>query len=509
MKKHYILLATACALIACDPIEEDGSFSPIATNVQEVSDGFYFAQFADAAATTPQKDGNYFTYYTSPAKYVKVYNYNSAGEEVMLALGPSGSFKIAPSRGSNTEQKFYVCVYNSDGEKVVAEKTATVYVKGELTPTERLFCSDSGRKTYKWNDAKVYWGNMCYGAAGSDGQKVYTEQAGKWWGIEGTDSVSERFEEQLKHSVTGQLTGEESLDAYMVFTDDGMIEKYDANGTLLNKTTYEVEEMTENTEWAKYRLKTGENGILWPFEMNACDKTEDGKGRYVKEFEVCYISPTAMTLVYPDNGNYKSFGGWDEATFWQFKADDYEGALAGVDGNGKSWTWNSDTAEVVTVWGNMSYKADAGSKVFTEQAGKWWGIDPLKPEEWEGQIKHTVTGELSGDEDMNAYFTLSPAGELKKYNAKGELLNKTTWEFDASKASGNWSVGHLITGENSVLWPFEMNACDKTDDGKGRYVKDFEVVYVDDDHLVLVYPDEGKFDAGQGSEAAYWQFRAK
>lgn len=496
MKKHYILLATACALIACDPIEEDGSFSPIATNVQEVSDGFYFAQFADAAATTAQKDGNYFTYYTSPAQNVKVFNYNAAGEEVMLALGPSGSFKIAPGRGSSTEQKFYVCVYNSDGEKVVAEKTATVYVKAELTEAERLFCSDSGRKTYKWNSAKVYWGNMGY--CGGNGEDVYTVQNGKWWGIEGTDSVSENFEKQLQHSVTGKLTGEESLDAYMVFTEDGVIEKYDGNGSLLNKGSYEVVPQTENTDWAKYRLKTSENAILWPFEINA-------GGKYVTEYEVCYISPTAMTLVYPEKGDFASLGGWGEATFWQFKADDYEGALVGTDGNGKSWTWNSDTSEVVTVWGNMGYCGGDGSLVFTKQEGKWWGIGPYTDDQFgdEGQVVHAVGGKLTGDEDMNAYFTLSPAGELSKYNAKGELLNKTTWEFDGGQAKDNWCVGHLITGENSVLWPYEINA-------GGKYVTDFEVVYVDENHLTLVYPKGGDFSAlGGWGEASYWQFRAK
>ncbi len=284
----------------------------------------------------------------------------------------------------------------------------------------------------------------------------------------------------------------------MVFTEDGTIEKYDANGTKLNETTYSVVEQTENTAWAKYHLLTGENSVLWPFEMN-------GGGKYVTEFEVVYISPCAMTLVYPDGGNFSSFGGWDEAAFWQFKADDYEGALAGVDDQPKAWTWNT-SAPGGCIWGNMAYQGTEGSIVYTENSTKWWGV--VSDTEFADQLKHSVSGALTGEESFNAYFTLAQNGDLNKYDGEGKLLNTTTWSLNTDKKTVHedgsvWAVGHLETGENSVLWPFEMN-------GGGKYVTDYEVVYVDDDHLTLVYPDGGNFSSfGGWDEAAYWQFKTK
>ncbi len=499
MKKHYILLAAACALIACDPIEEDGSFGAVQVSSEAIAESFQLTQ-TDADGN-PAADGNYFKYTTSPAQVVKVYNLKADGSENILAVGASGEFSISPKRGSDPNQKFYVCVLNTDGTKAVAEKTVTVFVKQDLSEAEKLFCSASGRKTYKWNESKVFWGNMAYN--GDDGSLVYTDQAEKWWGLEGTDdkAVQEAFAGQLDHSVTHQLTGEESLNAYMVFTEDGTIEKYDGNGTKLNETTYEIVPQTEDTQWAPYRLKTGENSVLWPFEINA-------GGKYVTEFDVVYISPSAMVLVYPDGGKFDERGNGNEASFWQFKASDPVGSMCGVDGKAKSWTWNEEKV----MWGNMGYKSIDGSLVYKDQAEKWWGVEGADneavKEAFAGQLGHSVTHQLTGEESLDAYFTMSEDGELKKYDGEGNLLNTTSWSFDSSKAVKNsdgttWCVGRLETGENSVLWPFEINA-------GGKYATEYEVVYIDDDHMVLVYPDGGAYDGlGSGAEASYWQFKAK
>ena len=498
MKKRYILMAAACALCACDPVEEDGSFGDITVSSQEISEAFSFTQ-ADADGNAAA-DGNYFTYTTSPSQIVRVFNYKADGSENLLAIGASGTFTIAPGRGSDVNQKFYVAMYNSDGERVVAEKSANVFVKADLTPTEKLFCSDSGRKTYKWNASAPngrVWGNM--GHCGGDGSAVYKSGDGQWWGV----TAAEEFEDQLNHSVSGKLTGEESFDAYMVFTEDGEIEKYDANGTLLNKTTYSVVEQTENTDWAKYHLITGENSVLWPFEIN-------GGGKYVTEFEVVYISPSAMTLVYPDGGDFAAaYGNWGEASFWQFKADDYEGCAVGVDGKGKSWTWNTE-APGGAVWGNIGYKGESGESLCFNANCKWWGITDEETFGTDDQVKHAVGGKLQGDESFKAYFTLTTEGELKKYDGNNNLINTTKYTFNTDRTATLsaddptvWAIAHLETGENSVLWPYEIN-------GGGKYVTDYEVVYIDDSHMTLVYPDGGDFENyGSWSEASFWQFKAK
>ncbi len=484
-------MATACALCACDPVEEDDSFSAIEYTKEAVSEAFSFTQ-ADKAGK-PAADGNYFTYTTNPAQIVKVFNYKADGSENQLALGASGTFQISPSRGSDPNQKFYVAIYNADGTRVVAEKTANVFVKADLTSSEKLFCSNSGRKKFKWNTHATdgaFWGNMGY--CGGSGADVYKSGAGKWWGVDG---VNEVFDTQLQHSVTGNLTGEESVNAYMVFTEDGTIEKYDENGVKLNETTYEVvaQPNEERAAWAPYILKTGENSVLWPFEINA-------GGKYVTEYEVVYISPSAMTLVYPDGGAFDGLGGWGEATFWQFSADDYEGAAVGVEGKGKSWTWNTEAVDGA-FWGNMGYCGGSGADVCLSGAGKWWGV--TSEAEFADQLKHSVTGELTGEESVDAYFTLTEDGEIKKYDGAGKLLNTTTWKLNTDKASEPWCVGHLETGENSVLWPFEINA-------GGKYVTDFEVVYLTDQYMTLVYPDGGTFEGvGGWGEASFWQFKAK
>lgn len=498
MKKHYILLATVCALIACDPVEEDGSFDAIATTPEAVKEGFSFQQLDKEGK--PAADGNYFTYVTSPATEVTVYNYKADGSENILSHGTSGSFQISPSRGSDPNQEFHVRVYNTDGTKAEFTQTVNVYVKAELTVAERLFCSESGRKTYKWDfqvdsldaDGNVYytpvWGNMGY--CGGSGADVYNSYSGKWWGVTGNEEDNS-FSNQLKHAVGGQLTGEEDMNAYMVFTEDGVIEKYDGNGSKLNETTYEIVEMTENTDWAPYRLKTGENSVLWPYEINA-------GGKYVTEYEVVYISTQAMVLVYPDKGEFGKLGDWSEATWWRFKSSDADGSLVGVDRAGKKWGWNLEKS---ARWGNMGYCGGNGADVFTAESGKWWGC--ATAEEFADQVKHAVGGALTGDEQDGAYFELLPSGDIKKYDGAGNLLNTTTWKMNTERGDGTWCVGHLETGDNSVLWPYEINA-------GGKYVTDFEVVYLDDNHMTLVYPDGGAFDGlGGWGEASFWQFKIK
>ena len=315
MKKHYILLAAACALIACDPIEEDGTFDTIPVSSEALAEGFNIVQTDKNG--NPAADGNYFKFTTNPARIVKVYNFKADGSENILAVGSSGEFSIAPSRGSNPDQVFYVCIYDAEGEKIETTKTVNVYVKQNLTVAEKLFCSDAGRKVYKWNDSKVFWGNMGY--CGGDGSLVFSQQEGKWWGIgvNDTTTVSEDFETQLKHSVTGQLTGEEDLNAYFTMYENGDFVKFDANGNVLSSTTwsFDADKAVKNggATWCSGRLITGENSVLWPFEINA-------GGKYVTEFEVVYIDDNHMTLVYPDEGAFDKLGGWGEATFWQFKA---------------------------------------------------------------------------------------------------------------------------------------------------------------------------------------------
>ncbi len=503
MKNRYILLAAACLLCACEPVEDDATFDPIVTTQEALSEAFSFTQTDKDG--NPAEDGNYFTYTTSPAQIVKVYNLKSDGSQNLLATGASGSFTIAPSRGSDPNQKFYVVTYNSDGTEVVSEKTANVYVKQELTLAEKLFCSSSGRKVYKWNTTAnkngYVWGNDGWiDVTTASGADFVT--SGHWWGVASEDD----WAGQLGHSVSGQLTGEESFDAYMVFTEDGTIEKYDANGTKLNETTYEIIELTENTQWAKYRIKTGENSILWPFEMNA--NTNFGAPRYVTEFDVVQISATSMVLVHPDDGDYTSEACKHEVAYWNFKAVDGMGVLAGLDGTGsKKWTWNTTANKNGYVWGNDGYidVATASGADFVT-SGHWWGV--AKEDDWAGQLGHSVSGQLTGEESFDAYMEFTEDGRIIKYDAQGNKLNETEYELVEQTENTQWAKYKLKTGENSILWPFEMNA--KTNFGAPRYVTEFDVIITDEDTMTLVFPDGGDYyNEDYSREVAYWNFKAK
>lgn len=167
----------------------------------------------------------------------------------------------------------------------------------------------SKKKAWTW-DTSVgtygrVWGNMGY--LGGDGSLVGTIGEGEWWGV----SNSEEFAGQLDQTDNHRLIGDESMDAYMIFTTDGYIDTYDAKGNHIRGGTFNVVPV-ENNPWKVANLTTSAGAILWPFEINSY-------GSKPTMFEVVYLTQNKMTLVYPDGGNFNSLGQWGEATFWHFK----------------------------------------------------------------------------------------------------------------------------------------------------------------------------------------------
>ena len=119
----------------------------------------------------------------------------------------------------------------------------------------------------------------------------------------------------MYHTNTGTNIGDGNLDAYMTFTPDGMINSYDASGSVIRTGTFEFKKIDGN-EWKVAELNTSAGAILWPFEINSGGNTPT-------VFEVCYLTGDKMTLVYPDGGldnPDNGLGNWGEATFWHFKA---------------------------------------------------------------------------------------------------------------------------------------------------------------------------------------------
>ena len=169
---------------------------------------------------------------------------------------------------------------------------------------------DNG-KDWTWDTSVsgTCWGNMGY--CGGNGSDVGTTGNGQWWGV----ASEEEFLTQEKHAADGFI-GDESMDAYMTFSPDGLISSYDASGTQIRKGTFELETIADNT-WKVANLNTTPGAILWPYQINWKD---NGFDAYPTTFEVVYLTSDKMTLVYPDGGDFGALGNWGEATYWHFKA---------------------------------------------------------------------------------------------------------------------------------------------------------------------------------------------
>ena len=484
MKKSILLFAVALGMLtACDPIKDSKDMAIDSFTASNLLDGAEFSQYSDQACTSPQSDGNWIKYSVPKASSVYIYYLKADGSEFKLTSGSAaGVFNFVPARGSDPNQTVYFRYINANGEETVASKDFTVQVASELKPEIRLIASnDYGKKTWKWDPSitGAVWGNMGYQPG--DGKSVGTTGNGQWWGVTSTDE----FNGQLQHTEDGTNHGDGDLDAYMEFTEDGLINAYDAKGTVIRSGTYEVKDYNPAGEMKVGDLVT--NSILWPYEINS-------GGNIPGTYEIAYLTSDKMTLVYPDGG---SQGAWGEASFWHFcSSSDIKGMAYGYDDKGKDWTWDTGATDGV-VWGNMGYQPGTGASVGLESNGKWWGV--TSEEEFMGQLNHTNDGNAHGDESMDAFMTLTPDGIITRHAGDGSVINSGT--FEIVEVTGNdWKVADLNTTAGTILFPYEINS-------GGNMPTTFEMVYLSGSKMCLVYPDGGS--QGAWGEATFWHFKAK
>ena len=489
MKKSILLFAVALGMLtACDPIKEDGSMCIDSYTSSNLLDGASFSQFTDEACTTSAPDGNWIKYNIPNVSGIYIYYIKADGSEFKLHSGAAGGvFNFVPSRGSDPNQTVYFKYINANLEEVVATHEFTVQVAAELKPEIRLIASnDYGKKTWKWDTSVTgaVWGNMGY--CGGAGKDVGIFGNGQWWGVTSTDE----FNQQLQHSTDGVNQGDGDLNAYMVFTEDGILNAYDATGKVIRTDGYTIENYNPSGEWKVGDLVT--KAILWPYEINSGANIP---GRY----EICYLTSDEMTLVYPDGGDFGSLGGWGEATFWHFYSDsDVLGMAYGYD-NGKDWTWDTEATDGV-VWGNMGYCGGSGADVGISSNGKWWGV--TSEAEFMTQLNHTNDGNAHGDESMDAFMTLTPDGVITRHAGDGSVINSGTFSIDET-VKNDWKVANLNTTAGTILWPYEINS-------GGNMPTTFEMVYLTGSKMCLVYPDGGDFGSlGGWGEASFWHFKAK
>lgn len=309
--KIFMLSMASLAVIACDPIldEEDWSYTNL-SQAEVDADDFVTIIQKDVNGNVAS-DGNYITF--SAKNNVMVYVKDANGNKSQKACGSGGTFTLTKARGEEPDVDLYFDIMNGE-DFITTKRSIKVTVPQQLSPELRLLCSESGKR-WQWGDPK---GNgRCWGNAGNSGG-VWDGSA-IWWGcgpvggtaINDDGTAPNDFSKQLQHSKVGALTGEEDLNAYMMFYEDGTVIKYDGEGKKLHEGKYELKDYNPKAEdWivAKLITKDADNGdILWPYMIN-------GNGKVVTEYNVSKLTTEDLILTYYET----EVGGWGETTWWSF-----------------------------------------------------------------------------------------------------------------------------------------------------------------------------------------------
>lgn len=482
------MAAAAMLLASCEPqiIEGGSAAAPIAaSDFTFIVDG----QYADAGCVTAQTDGNFVKYHTEPATTVQVFSVKADGSRTLLGTGASGVINVKPKRGSDPNQTLILQAINQDASLVENTVMVTVFVPGELDPELKLLLGD-GVKSWTWDnglvgEAQAFWGNAGNSGAGANfsGPGIVD---GKWWGVTST----EEFEGQSAHSA-GNVVLDMNVNAYMTLDEDGGITSYGADGTKINKATFEVKNYnaSRNDGWALGQLVTSGPAVLFPYSINM-------NGANCNTFDIMYLDENYMTLVDQKN----AVGSWAEITFWLFKnKDGISDILTG--GSERTWTWDCGTGadgNPIAFWGNAGSTGGGANFTASNVDGKWWGV--TSTEEFEGQSAHSG-GSVVPDMNQDAYMVFTSEGKITSYGADGAQIATANYEvtdWDGTRASG-WQLGYLETSAPAVLFPYSINM-------EGATVKKFSIMYADADYLTLV---DDKNAPGSWGEITFWKFRAK
>lgn len=496
MKKSIFLLSVALGLLtACDPIKDEADFNVDNISSEQLLQGATFEQFSgvkneDGSMTyTPAADGNYIKYSVPSVSAVTIYYIKADGSRMTLSSGACGGmFTFVPGRGSDPNQTFYFSYINQNGEEVTATKDFTLAVASDLSPEMKLVASNDGTKIWKWNTAATggqVWGNM-----GSDGNYNGASFAltgdGKWWGV----TSEEEFMGQLNHTNDGLAHGDESMDATMVFTEDGMIYCYDASGKQIRSGKFEIRNYDPTRTSYCGILHTDAGSILFPYEINS-------GGNMPTDFEIAYLSPGRMVLVYPDGGAWS--GEWQEATYWQFcSTTDVVGCL--TDNSEATWEWDDENG---ACWGNGGYGGFVYGGAGSIAGGQWWGVTSADLAE---QISNYGYGFADGE---GATMTFTSEGVIKKSSGgNGGFTYDITKTEDLGGYNEGKTLGRFYTTGDGIMFAQRINAADHAD--LPSTISEFDLVYIDDDHFVLMAPSY--FAASEGAswqEGTFWRFKKK
>ena len=199
------------------------------------------------------------------------------------------------------------------------------------------------------------------GYCGGSGEEA-AKGSSTWWGV--TDAA--QLLDQLQHAENGVAHGDESMDAYFKLYEDGKIERYAANGSLIKSGEYRFENV-EGNEWKVADLYTTAGTILFPYQIN-------GGGYAPTQFDVIYKTDKKMTLVYPDGGAFEELGNWSEATYWHFKVKEAAPAPTPTPAPTPQVVTESIISQFTYCWnGSESFTAN-GDGTITYYAAEWGGL---------------------------------------------------------------------------------------------------------------------------------------
>ena len=464
---------------ACEPQLIDGPEPYAAVDSTALAAGITYTQYADKECTQVDTAGN-FVKYNSAHGVVQVFSMTGASP---LTTGAGGTFKLPVKRGHVGPISMRFRLANADGTLTWATKTFSCTPPAELTVDQILLSGDYGQKVWMYEQFAEAWGNAGYlegQGAMFDGINSWDS---KWWGVEHNEYT---LESQISEGIVegNTATGDEDQSAYMVFDEDGLVQTFTADGKLIRKGGYKLEgyNPTErNGGWELGKLTTSEPAILFPWDV-------DGNGA-VAEFDIMYLTPQDMTLVYT---NGQASGGWGTITHWCFIAGSPDPLT--MEG---TWTYGTNG------YGNGGHTG-AGAAFNTPSAvdGNWWSV--ASGDELVDQTH--ISGGAFGDESSEAYMVFE-GNTVTTYAPDGTKIRGGEWEAKmndyasgAGRGAAGWELGKLTTSEPALLFPWNV-------DGAGDGVTEYDIMYYDANNMTLVYTN-GQASGGWGT-ITHWCFVRK
>lgn len=507
MKKSLLILTLAgilsgTALTSCDPLKAEGDFVVTTITEENLMTGATFAQFDQIKDDNgniqyvPSETGNYIQFSVPSVQAINVYYLNPTGDKRLLSYGRNGGmFYLKPARGSEPLTTFSFEYITADNDTLKAERQFTLEVAQALDPALKVLVSNEGSKKWKWMPTKVnggaVWGNAGYLAGPQEGG---LDINGAWWGCGVEDGdCADKFSSQTQHAGDKYdlIKNQCYALSYMVFNEDGSLNTYSPEGNEITKGSFTIADYNNNeiiNEETSSRgtITTSEGAILWPFAINT-------DGMMPTEFQINYLDPTRMVLVYAAPGT----GAWSECTWWSFMSDDDPGALLAS----QEWHWSPTSVNGGAVWGNAGYAAgsQAGDGSIN---GAWWGCGPNDGEcvdTFAGQAQHAGTkyDQFVGDTYTASKMVFnSDEGILTVFNENGEQIRQGSFSIDNTPDPDVFSLGKLTTSEGGILWPFAINT-------GGMMPTEFNIGYLSADKMILIYAAP---DTGAWSECTWWSF---